>query len=66
MGKAKDLSAPLRIQETAFRQSVNKVYRTGAAAFISGGDKTNYCHLDVVVLLTNKWQGSESQITERS
>jgi hypothetical protein len=40
--------------------------RTGAATFTLGGGETNYCHLSVVLLLTNTWQGSESPVIDTS
>jgi hypothetical protein len=40
--------------------------RTGAAAFTLGGGETNYCHLSVVLLLTNTWQGSACPVTDSS
>jgi hypothetical protein len=43
-----------------------KSSRTGAAAITLGGGETNYCHLSVVLPLTNTWQGSVCPVTECS
>jgi hypothetical protein len=60
-------TVPLLLEDVPLNTwSGNKVLRLVLQAFTSGGGGTNYCHLSVILPLTNTWQVSACPVYDSS